>query len=419
MEHLSFRIINFKGISDQEIRLDKHPAGRIFSLVGLNESGKTTILEAINLLDQKEKHPESLYKENFQHIDANDMIPMKLKANFNDSITIKAKISLTKSDIDDIVRYCKQELSFVVERKSINSSIEITKEIKFKNSIYEGTRNIWSLSPVGTSIRGKKRRKLIDYKKSRWDKLIEETNRKIPAILYFPTFLFEFPQQIYVTQKTDESHTNAYYRQIVQDILDSIDDGLTIEQHIVERALNGSSSSRSALEAVLLKMGTVVSRTIFEGWNDMFGRDMPEREIMVRYYMDDENDSESGTEVYLEFSIREGESMYPVTERSLGFRWFFCFMLFTQFRQYRGEQGNALFLFDEPASNLHSRAQMQLLKSFNVIASADRSKIIYSTHSHHMINPQWLENTFIVFNEAVYDTEESMYIHSSWVWLRN
>ena len=45
MEYLSFRIENFKGISDQEIRLDKSPSGRTFALVGLNESGKTTVLE--------------------------------------------------------------------------------------------------------------------------------------------------------------------------------------------------------------------------------------------------------------------------------------------------------------------------------------------------------------------------------------
>lgn len=105
--------------------------------------------------------------------------------------------------------------------------------------------------------------------------------------------------------------------------------------------------------------------------------------------------------------------MYPITERSLGFRWFFCFMLFTQFRQFRRERGNVLFLFDEPASNLHSRAQQQLLRSFGAITREGRGKIIYSTHSHHMIEPRWLESTFLVSNESAYEDEESMYSHSS------
>lgn len=160
-------------------------------------------------------------------------------------------------------------------------------------------------------------------------------------------------------------------------------------------------------------MGTTVSRIVFGAWNDMFGKRVQSREIVVRYYMENVHDSKEEPKVYLEFSIKEGEAMYPITERSLGFRWFFCFMLFTQFRQFRRERGNALFLFDEPASNLHSRAQKQLLHSFEAITKEGRGKIVYSTHSHHMINPRWLENTFIVANEGVYEGEESMYKYSS------
>ena len=413
MDYLSFRIQNFKGISDQEVRLDKSPLGRTYALVGLNESGKTTILEAISLLDTREEHPESLYKENFQHIDANEMIPMKHKANFNGSTNIIVSASLSNLDIREIVQYAREHLSFEIDRNSIRKSITLTKEIRFKNSIYEGTMNIWNLSPTGKTRKGKVERSLVQYDKKKWDKLIYEVRRRMPSILYFPTFLFEFPQRIVLTEEDDESPTNAYYRLIVQDILDSIDNGLAIEQHIVDRARDDSSSSRGALEAVLLKMGTVVSRTIFGAWNEMFGKDIQKREIIVRYYTEEEH-SEDGPKVYLEFSIREGEAMYPIAERSLGFRWFFCFMLFTQFRQYRREQHKTLFLFDEPASNLHSRAQKQLLRSFETITNEDRGKIIYSTHSHHMINPRWLENAFIVSNEGVYDNDDSMYEYSSY-----
>jgi len=55
-----------------------------------------------------------------------------------------------------------------------------------------------------------------------------------------------------------------------------------------------------------------------------------------------------------------------------------------------------LFLLDEPASNLHSTAQAQLLKSFEKLPS-----LIYTTHSHHMINPKWLEGTYVVKNEGL------------------
>jgi predicted ATP-dependent endonuclease of OLD family len=74
--------------------------------------------------------------------------------------------------------------------------------------------------------------------------------------------------------------------------------------------------------------------------------------------------------------------------------------LLTHYRGFResGPKG-VLFLFDEPASNLHSSAQAELLESFEKFP--DNCSIIYTTHSHHMINPAWLENTLVVKNKAL------------------
>ena len=48
MKYTKFEISKFKGINHLVLDLEKLPQGKIFPLVGLNESGKTTILEAIN-----------------------------------------------------------------------------------------------------------------------------------------------------------------------------------------------------------------------------------------------------------------------------------------------------------------------------------------------------------------------------------
>jgi recombinational DNA repair ATPase RecF len=47
MKITDFQIQNFKGIKNAKLKLGKQTAP-IHTLVGLNESGKTTILEAIN-----------------------------------------------------------------------------------------------------------------------------------------------------------------------------------------------------------------------------------------------------------------------------------------------------------------------------------------------------------------------------------
>jgi hypothetical protein len=58
-----------------------------------------------------------------------------------------------------------------------------------------------------------------------------------------------------------------------------------------------------------------------------------------------------------------------------------------------------LFLFDEPASNLHAAAQLKLIECFPQIAREEHT-LAYSTHSHYMIEPKWLEQTFIVTNRT-------------------
>ena len=45
-------------------------------------------------------------------------------------------------------------------------------------------------------------------------------------------------------------------------------------------------------------------------------------------------------------------------------------------------------------------AQMKLLESFPAIAKRPH-RLIYTTHSHYMVEPKWLEQAYIVFNAAI------------------
>ena len=58
MKYQKFTIKNFKGIQETEVDLSKYPNGNIFPFVGLNEAGKTTILEAINFFNDESFIPE-------------------------------------------------------------------------------------------------------------------------------------------------------------------------------------------------------------------------------------------------------------------------------------------------------------------------------------------------------------------------
>ena len=414
MEYTAFEIRNFKGIEHLKLELGTGASGSIFTLVGLNESGKTTVLEAIGYFDKKEKHLESLYEEEFRYGDVHDLIPMKRKANFNDSISVSATLLLSGQEKSEIADFAKRAVQYRMDPTSISDSVTITSELHFSDSTYHTTKNLWEISLPGKPLRGRKDRDLLHYDKKKWLEVVGFLRNRLPSILYFPTFLFEFPSRIYLELTEDESPTNAYYREIVQDVLDSLDDDLEIQQHIVKRALRGGYNNKRNLDSVLNKMGNVVTKTVFERWNEVFDRKIPKKDIVVTCDVEETTAGEtSAQKVYLQFMIKDGDSVYLITERSLGFRWFFCFLLFTQFRQHRKTQTDTLFLFDEPASNLHSKAQTQLIRSFAKITETT-GKIVYSTHSHYMINPRWLENAYIVRNEGLtYDDGDRDYDYSS------
>ena len=162
-------------------------------------------------------------------------------------------------------------------------------------------------------------------------------------------------------------------------------------------------SHKEALTQLLSKMSSKLNKEILKEWDEIFGGTQ-RKEVDISY--DSEKDNNGDEKYFVELRIKQGPDNYSINDRSLGFRWFFSFLIFTAFRKSRSsDPGETLFLLDEPASNLHQRSQKKLLQSLERIVSD--CKLIYSTHSHHLINPKWLAGAYIVRNKAIdYDNPE-------------
>lgn len=363
--------------------MDQKPAVSILTFVGLNESGKSSILEAINLLNKQV--PDS---------EAHQLIHKSKKSNYTGEVKISAHMELDTEDKKRIEIFCKKELDFHLT-KDIKSII-ISARYIFKNSEFVSYASNWDIPLIGTEGRGKKESHLYAKNKPKWSKLVKFLKNNFPKILYYKDFLFDFPQKIYLEEHEFESSEQSEYRKVFQDILDSFDNGLTIEDHFLHRLQNPSEQNQESLDALTSQVGHKLSITIFKNWEQIFTKSNKEIELNCKK-------DEHG--FYVEMKIKQGIDRYHINERSLGFRWFFSFLLFTAFRKARQDDfGETLFLLDEPASNLHQKAQQKLLALFENIAN--ESKIIYSTHSHHLINPKYLSGTYIVKNNAInYENE--------------
>jgi predicted ATP-dependent endonuclease of OLD family len=382
MRYQQFKIKNFKGISELEINLAKIPISKVYPFVGLNESGKTTILEALDWF----KNPEDY--------DKHDLIPKNLKANFNDIVSVSAKIELEKEDLESLYKFIRKKK--IKLNHELENVFTYTRNYNFVNSNFED-----SYSTVGYKLFGRYGNQKIDGNLSErsnesWQEVVAFLKIRMPPIVYYKDLYFDFPDKIYLTEGTTKDYKEEIYREMIQDVLDSLNRSLSIEEHLIKRAEKVTRTNNENIEAVLNLVSDQITNILKDTWGDIFKTKDNNLEISVG---DNIQIEEVTNRLFITIKVKEGISKYLIKERSLGFRWFLAFVLFTHFRAYREHQKNGLFLLDEPASNLHSTAQSKLLKEFNTFPN--NQIVIFSTHSHHMINPQWLPTTFVVINNGM------------------
>lgn len=410
MRYVSFRITNFRGVEDAIVELNPRGAG-IFTFIGLNESGKTTVLEAISTFQLGRSDEKSLYQTKPADIDPSTFVPKHDKATFSGMITVTATVAFEVGEKAQCIEYAEKHGEARIDPSSIPDSFTITRGWRFDNGDNVDRINSWSID-LKAKIKGKQKFTSQHSPNDKpWLYFSSAVAVRLPEIVYFPTFLFEQPDRIVLNPKKDEKPSDKLYRKIIENVGQSLERPIDVKSNIVDRILTPekeggifgnlfllSNNRQQQIDAAINQLSQSLSNTVLDNWSRIFGGPTGNRELRLRLGTDKFDDETP--RVYVQFSIRDGVQPYDISERSLGFRWFFSFLLFTLYRDAKIGARRTLFLLDEPASNLHAGAQIQLLESFPKI-TADGNILMYSTHSHYMINPEWLDQAYIVSNRAV------------------
>lgn len=416
MRYKSFRIKNFKGIKDATISLENLSGASVFALVGLNESGKTTLLEAIHSFSPDAATSELLGGDDQTGVPYKDRVPRHQISTFTGRVSVTATLTLTDEDKKKIEETLLEEHELELNVSEMPSELVLERSQKFENGDYQ--INYFTLITTLT-VKTPKQRRWREPVGEELVKLRDVVYDATPDIAYFPSFVFDFPQAVFLSERGDV--VDQFYRTVFQDILDYDGQGHAIGRDIIGRVRGKGlvvpwlafltawqdRDDRAKIQHVMDRASAAVTRLVFGRWNKIFGEDTRGKEVVISYDMSEGEKIDAGGtktktqehDVSIKFQIRDGSRRFNVNDRSLGFRWFFAFMLFTQFRVARSASRPLLFLFDEPASNLHAAAQQKLIDCFPEIAR-DNHMLAYSTHSHYMIEPKWLEQTFIVTNRA-------------------
>lgn len=380
MIYTRFFIKNYKGVDEVRLDLDSN---RIITLVGLNESGKTSVMGGIaqfyKLIRGSEPTEDEL-KEFRQKGTA-----------FTGDIVIAATLKLEDADKQQIQKFWKDDLGK-------RTALEIGDTFSYTFKFHYDKHNYQDTSRTAVfDIKTKNASKgLHASDNANWLKVVNFIKKNVvPEILYYDDFILKIPTEISFAvtppppaegETTPERQTKTQWMLAVNDILKSVDDRFDFQADVVDVW----ESDEDAATQRIAQMESVIDKKITERWSALFGTSRVNfKEIKLDTKFADDK-------LTVSFKIKtKSNKIFNVNERSKGFMWFFSFLLFTEFRKKRTH--NILFLLDEPASNLHSTAQAHILNALQELSQD--ALVVYSTHSHHLINPTWLSGAYICINE--------------------
>jgi len=371
MKYLSFLIQNYRAIKELKIDL----GNKLIPLVGINECGKTTILQAIYAFDcSNDKEYEG------RHIKST----LNLYDTAEHEAVITAEIQLTRSDLLGVLESISIEtLTYRQnEEKFVFNKADATKRLppNMRDLKLEISRNLntkaystnWNPNGILNSetINNAFCKKVISY---------------MPYILYNDDFSDRPPSEIKIPVKRPDTLTG--WLDIYERLFKTTDTKYSLFSIIAE-----TDQRRKA--SILSDVGSTLNSTLSEAWRTFSSDKTKNVNVLLEI--------NGVTEQVLKISIVEKlvnkNRYFDILDRSKGFIWHFNFIMKTQFNpKIMGKVEDTIFLLDEPGSYLHSLAQEKLCSKLAEI-SKSFGNVIYCTHSHNLLNPKFipLRNILIV-----------------------
>lgn len=368
----SFRVQNFRGLLDVSLGFSKND---LILLLGLNESGKTSILKAIETFDYNNDPPADELKQFFSSIRNKQVIEANEPCLITATIRVDAPLEyeLFKKTLR-AAGYSVNDVRFQVDDflRALNgeSRIQISRVIPFSSG-----------KPGASYYRFEGLKPMTDQLLE--SLLAQEIVRRAPYIIYFEDFQDSIPDRIYTSTRSDAFNRSWY--EIIDGLFYNTDPTYSIKKF--ESYYTPGDGREGDARSVLKRVNKTFKETFTKQWENLSGtQEIEEAEI-------DYNPSRK----YFEINITEKDGInYSVHERSKGAIWYLAFLMKTEFRRkkLRDDTGKPIYLIDEPASNLHSTAQTKMVEDFEKLVSD--TSLIYTTHSRYLISPSNVKNTYVV-----------------------
>lgn len=399
MKLISFRVCRYKNVLDSTtVLVDPE----VTALVGMNESGKSAMLDALyrlnpvyaDLFSERDDYPRWRWKRDSR------------KENLSDISPIEATFELDEND-HECLRSALGEgvatANSLTVGRCYNGKLWMqlpVDEQKFLRNVLNGHPNADLLLGEHKTIASLKKSLSVEsgptIDPATSDESTKETDRGAAVLAKIKDLIGEEEDLSVIVQKVMTDRMPKFFRFASYQNLEGRVDIATLRVQDDEQP--GASSKRTA-RALLRLADTDIdavsdkefeSRTAeLEAVSSDLSREMAEYwstnpELRIKVDVESDIDSyESSIVRYLNFRVEDRRHDFTnnFSRRSSGYQWFFSFLVaFSEFE----DLDDVVILLDEPALTLHAKAQRDFLQFIND-RLAPVGQVIYTTHSPFMV----------------------------------
>lgn len=388
MELVKIKIKNFQSIKEEEvIKINK----TITTIIGLNESGKSTVLKAVEKLnghqiEKKEKNKEKKYK--------------------NDESYIVGVFLLKKMEIEEINKKSNNKV-LVLPEEDIYVNIEIGDETNIKfysidRKVDNGIEHLNILELLKNNLISVASNLLLKYnleKIEEFDVKIKESKSDNIEQVYNDLISNYQNQDIYVelSEISKELKKDIWinlipkFKIIIFRSSDILNDEVLISDvknniqvnnllkiahidvdELIQNIENDDNEELKEYEGIYKDEVTKMFKKIFRQNDTNFN-------FQIRI------DTKNKKIIFYTFDKTSGTSPIPLKNRSDGFKWYFSIYLTLYEYLQRKDDIKYVLLFDEPNLYLNPSAQFDLLERV-FKTEFKNEQIIYTTHSPYIID---------------------------------
>lgn len=407
MKLTSFRVRRYKNVLDSTDVPVEHD---VTALVGMNESGKSTMIDALYRLNpvygdefvERDDYPRWRWKRDGRKEDLSKVSPIEATFQLSeddlqalhqalgtdvvavDTVTAGRSYSgdlWVQVEVDE-PRFLSNVLDGHPEREALMAEHEnvaslkeaLTAESAVEATIEEDPAEADSLRQASASAEALRTINALIGKDDDPRVLARKIVRaRMPKFFRFASYQnLEGRVDVASLRTAADEHPGASAKQTARALLllaDTDVDSITDDEF---------ESSTAELEAV----SNDLSREMAEYWSTN-----PELRIKVAVEPETVSNPQGQTSVvrYLNFRVedRKHEFTNNFSLRSSGYQWFFSFL--AAFSEFEDRGDDVVILLDEPALTLHAKAQRDFLRFIND-RLAPVGQVLYTTHSPFMVD---------------------------------